>query len=209
MKKYFLFLPQQVVTISPGLRPLDRMELYTDTYYIQRIQAGDTACFACLLDKYSSPVHTLIFRVVRSREDAEELTQDVFMKVFKSLSSFKGDCGFSTWVYRIAYNTAISSVRKKKYEFLAIEETTLTNISEEEVCEMLGRTDTSGQIQRLDTALELLPPDERALILLFYMKEKTVEELAAITGLTASNVKVKLHRIRKKLFVLLKGMENE
>lgn len=185
------------------------MELYTDTYYIQRIQAGDTACFACLLDKYSRPVHTLIFKVVRSREDAEELTQDVFMKIFKNLSSFKGDCGFSTWVYRIAYNTAISCVRKKKYEFLAIEETTLTNISEEEVSEMLGRTDTSGQIQRLDAALEQLPPDERALILLFYMKEKTVEELAAITGLTTSNTKVKLHRIRKKLFVLLKGMENE
>lgn len=167
------------------------------------------ACFACLLDKYSRPVHTLIFKVVRSREDAEELTQDVFMKVFKGLSSFKGDCGFSTWIYRIAYNTALSSVRKKKHEFLAIEETTLTNISEEEVADMLGRTDSSEQIQRLDTALEQLPPEERALILLFYMKEKTVDELVTITGLTTSNVKVKLHRIRKKLFVLLKAMENE
>ena len=61
------------------------MELYTDTYYIQRIQAGDTACFACLLDKYSRPVHSLILKVVRNREDAEELAQDVFMKVFKHL----------------------------------------------------------------------------------------------------------------------------
>ena len=68
------------------------MELYTDTYYIQRIQAGDTACFACLLDKYSRPVHSLILKVVRNREDAEELAQDVFMKVFKHLSSFKGEC---------------------------------------------------------------------------------------------------------------------
>ena len=68
------------------------MELYTDTYYIQRIQAGDTTCFACLLDKYSRPVHSLILKVVRNREDAEELAQDVFMKVFKNLSSFKGEC---------------------------------------------------------------------------------------------------------------------
>lgn len=60
------------------------MELYTDTYYIQRIQAGDTTCFACLLDKYSRPVHSLILKVVRNREDAEELAQDVFMKVFKT-----------------------------------------------------------------------------------------------------------------------------
>ena len=109
------------------------MELYTDTYYIQRIQAGDVACFACLLDKYSRPINSLILKVVQNQEEAEELAQDTFMKVFKNLASFKGDCSFSTWIYRIAYNTAISSVRKKRYEFLAIEETTLENVSEEEI----------------------------------------------------------------------------
>lgn len=123
----------QVVTYLPGLRPLSTMELYTDTYYIQRIQAGDVACFACLLDKYSRPIHSLILKVVRSQEEAEELAQDTFMKVFKNLASFKGDCSFSTWIYRIAYNTAISSVRKKRYEFLPIEETTLEDVSEEEL----------------------------------------------------------------------------
>ena len=177
------------------------MELYTDTYYIQRIQAGDTACFACLLDKYSRPVHSLILKVVRNREDAEELAQDVFMKVFKHLSSFKGECSFSTWIYRIAYNTAISETRKKRHEFLAIEESVINNVSEQEVAEALDRTDSSDQIQMLDAALAQLPPDERAIILLFYMKEKTIDEVATITGLTASNIKVKLHRIRKKLFL--------
>ena len=73
--------------------------------------------------------------------------------------------------------------------------------------EMLGRTSTTEQLDKLEAALEQLPPDERALILLFYMKEKTVDELTVITGLGASNIKVKLHRIRKKLFVLIKGME--
>ena len=182
------------------------MELYTDTYYIQRIQAGDTTCFACLLDKYSRPVHSLILKVVRN---PEELAQDVFMKVFKNLSSFKGECSFSTWIYRIAYNTAISETRKKKHEFLAIEESVINNVSEQEVAEALGRTDSSDQIQMLDAALAQLPPDERAIILLFYMKEKTIDEVATITGLTASNIKVKLHRIRKKLFVVLKGMEEQ
>ena len=69
----------QVVTYLPGLRPLSTMELYTDTYYIQRIQAGDVACFACLLDKYSRPIHSLILKVVRSQEEAEELAQDTFI----------------------------------------------------------------------------------------------------------------------------------
>lgn len=185
------------------------MELYSDTYYIERIVAGDTGCFACLLDKYSRPVHSLIFKMVGNKEDAEELTQDVFLKVFRNLPSFKADCCFSTWIYRIAYNTAISRLRKKKQEFVAIEESLINNVSEEAVSEQLGCATPAEQLDRLEAALELLPPDERALVVLFYMKEKTIEELTTITGLSASNVKVKLYRIRKKLFVLIKGMEEQ
>lgn len=183
------------------------MELYSDTYYIKRIQEGDTAAFACILDRYSRPVHSLILKVVRSKEDAEELAQDVFLKVFRHLGSFKGDSSFSTWIYRIAYNTAISHTRKKKNEWLAIEESMIANVSEEEVKEALGQTDNSEQMAMLDAALEQLPPDERALILLFYMEGKSIEEIAVITELSVSNVKTKLYRIRKKLLVLIKEME--
>lgn len=147
--------------------------------------------------------------MVRNREDAEELAQDVFLKAFRSLSSFKGDCSFSTWIYRIAYNTAISGLRKKKYEFIAIEESQIENVPEEEIGEALGREELSGQLEKLDAALAQLPTDERALILLFYMKEKSVEELVSITGLSTSNVKIRLYRIRKKLLMLLKGMEEQ
>ena len=185
------------------------MELCTDTYYIQRILAGDTACFACLLDKYSRQVHSLILKVVRNREDAEELTQDVFIKTFRNLSSFKGDCSFSTWIYRIAYNTAISETRRKKQEFLAIEESLIENVSEEEVTDALGYNSLAEQIELLDAALAMLPPDERALIHLFYMKEKATDDIAIITGLSNSNVKTKLFRIRKKLFVCIKSMEEK
>ncbi|WP_280749314.1 sigma-70 family RNA polymerase sigma factor [Parabacteroides sp. PF5-9] len=182
------------------------MELYTDTYYIQRIQAGDTACFACLLDKYSLQVYTLIVRIVQNREDAEELAQDVFLKVFKNLSSFKGDSSFSTWIYRIAYNTAVSEMRKKRYEFLAIDEQLINNASENDIAEALNQTDANEQVEQLESALALLPPDERALILLYYMQQKSTEEIASIAELTVSNVKTKLYRIRKKLFVLLKNI---
>lgn len=185
------------------------MELYSDAYYIERVAAGDTGCFACLLDRYSRPVHSLILKMIRNKEDAEELAQDVFMKVFRNLPSFKADCSFSTWIYRIAYNTAISELRKKKQEFVAIEESQISNVSEEVVGELLGCTTVTEQLDKLEAALTLLPPDERALILLFYMKEKTVDELTVITGLSTSNIKVKLHRIRKKLFVLIKGMEDK
>jgi RNA polymerase sigma-70 factor (ECF subfamily) len=185
------------------------MELYTDIYYVKRIREGDADCFACLVDRYSRQVHSLILKVVDCREDAEELAQDVFMKVYKNISSFRENSSFSTWIYRIAYNTAISATRKRKPEFPAIEETQLNNVSEEEVAEMMGHTDTSAQVERLEKAVALLPPDERGIILLYYMQEKTVEELVGITGLTASNIKVKLFRIRKKLFVLLKELEEK
>lgn len=185
------------------------MESYSDTYYIQKTLDGETDSFAPLLTRYGPQVHALILRVVGNREDAEELAQDTFLKAFRHLPAFKGTCSFSTWIYRIAYNTAISHTRKKKTEVLAIEETLLDNVSEEQVTEALGHTDSSEQVRRLETALTLLPADERAIILLFYMKEKTVNDLVEITGLTASNLKTKLHRIRKKLFVLIKSMEEE
>jgi RNA polymerase sigma-70 factor (ECF subfamily) len=184
------------------------MELYSDTYYIQRIQAGDTASFACLLNKYSRPIHSLIFRLVRNREDAEELAQDVFMKVFKHLESFKGDSSFATWIYKIAYNTAISETRRRKHEFLAIEESMIENVSEERMADAMGQWSESEQTDHLEAALAALPPEERALVLFFYMEEKSVEETAHITGLSPSNVKTRLHRIRKKLFVLLTAMEH-
>ena len=183
------------------------MKVLTDTYYIERIQAGATECFAVLLERYSGSVYSLIVKIVGNREDAEELTQDVFLKVFRSISSFQGNSLFSTWIYRIAYNIAISATRKRKFEWLAIEETMIENVTENEVNDELEQLDNEEQLDRLEKAIAQLLPDERALVLLFYMQEKSVDEIALITRLTTSNVKTKLHRIRKKLVVLMKAME--
>lgn len=202
-------MPSSIVTSGAGLRPSYRMESYSDTYYIQQTLEGDIDSFAPLVNKYGSQLYSLIVRIVGNREDAEELAQDTLMKAFRHLASFKGDCSFSTWIYRIAYNTAISHTRKKKQELLAIEDAILSNVSEEEVSEALGQTDSSQQVQWLEEAIGLLPAEERAIILLFYMKKKTIDELVPITGLTPSNLKTKLHRIRKKLFALIKSMEEK
>lgn len=189
------------------------MELYSDTYYIQRVLAGDTDCFACLIDRYGQPIHALILKVVRNPEDAEELAQDTFLKAFKSLGTFKGDCGFSTWLYRIAYNTALSSLREKRPEYLMIDESTIEQVSgdtiEELVIDQLEESSMEERLQELERAMERLQAEERALLLLYYWQEKPVDEIARITGLSVANVKTKLFRTRKKLFVLLKTMEEE
>ena len=179
------------------------MNVLTDAYYIEKIQAGETECFAILLDRYSRPVFSLIVKIAGSREDAEELTQDVFLKAFRSLSSFQGNSLFSTWLYRIAYNVAISATRKKQYEWLTVEETMIENVPENEISDEVERLEKEEQLCRLEKALEQLLPDERALVSLFYMQEKQVDEIVSITGLSVSNVKTKLHRIRKKMLFLM------
>ena len=162
---------------------------YDKAHIIQDVLEGKTSRYEYFLDKYGQQVFTLIVRIVASQEDAEELTQDTFLKAFRHLSSFKAESNFSTWIYRIAYNTAISAVRKKKYDLFDMDDT-LNDESEE-------------QIAKLNKAMKKLDADERAVITLFYMEDKPVSEIALILGMTESNTKVKLHRIRKKLYVLI------
>lgn len=187
-------------------RPKDDMNKLDDIYYIKKILDGDTEFFARLVDRYSHRIYLLILRIVHRKEEAEEVTQDVFLKTFQVLHTFKGDCRFSTWLYRIAYTTAISATRKKRNEFLYIEDQTINNVVDSQVDETFDETNNSELLAKLEKAIELLPPDERGLISLFYMEEHSIEEIATVTGMTESNVKVKLHRIRKKLYVIVEDM---
>ena len=132
-----------------------------------------------------------------SESDAEELTQDTFLKAFQHLSSFNGKSQFSTWIYRIAYNTALTALRKKNIELTA-DEKLWNTISDTETDDLLDDT-SENQIEKLREALDRLPADERALITFFYEEEKNISEIAVITGQTEGNVKVKLYRLRKKL----------
>lgn len=175
------------------------MERLTEAYYIEKIQAGETEHFTVLLERYSQPVFSLIIRIIGNREDAEELTQDVFLKVFRSLGSFQGGSSFSTWLYRIAYNTVISATRKKKQLWLSLEESMVGDISLEEP-ELINNEEL---LACLENALQQLPPDDRGLVQLFYMQEKSIDEIGLITNLSIANVKTKLHRIRKKLFKMM------
>ena len=148
----------------------------------------------------------LVDRIVSCQEDAEELTQDVFLKAFQQLSSFKAESSFSTWIYRIATNVAISAVRKKRNDVLRLDDSVFANLSETQVDEAL-EDDSEEQMERLQQAMNQLEADERALITLYYLEEKPLAEVAFILGMTEGNAKVKLHRIRKKLYVLIKNQE--
>ena len=173
-----------------------------EAHIIKEILHGNTTLYEYFLDRYGQQVFVLIDRIVSCQEDAEELTQDVFLKAFQQLSSFKEESSFSTWIYRIATNTALSAARKRKHDTLHLDDAAYSNIPEEIIDEALDN-DSEEQLQRLSDAIEMLNADERALITLYYMNEKPVAEVAEILGLTVNNVKIKLHRTRKKLYLLM------
>ena len=179
------------------------MKAKEETLYIKRILNGETELFSFFLDRYSRPIYSLVVQIVSSPQDAEEIVQDAFLKAFRSLGSYRGDSSFSTWLYRIAYNMAVASTRKRKQEFFYIEENTINNVPDDEADTVLCPTDSEEQIMKLTQVIDLLHVEEKAIITLFYYEEKSIEETAEIMKLSVANVKVKLHRTRKKLYVLL------
>lgn len=129
---------------------------------ISSVLAGKTERFSYFLDTYGQQVFNLIVRMTGSPEDAEELTQDTFMKAFEHLSAFNGNSSFSTWIYRIAYNTTLSALRKKRNEVLSFDDKLWKSVSDTQVDEALD-TDSEEQIEKLQQALSTLPADEQAL----------------------------------------------
>lgn len=181
------------------------MTKLTEEDYIEKTLKGDSNAFAFLIDKYKDMVFTLAIKMVKNREVAEEVSQDAFLKAYKYLPKFKGDSKFSTWLYKIAYNTSLDAIKKKKSEYntIAIDEITINYIaSVETVLDGIERKERAGII---NNCLEQLPEDEKAILLFFYFKELSLKEIIEITSLSEANVKVKLHRARKKLLSIVKN----
>ena len=179
--------------------------LHNEKELIERITRGEIELFAHIAEHYAQAVHTLVVRIVGSREDAEELTQDVFVRVFEHLRFFNFNSSFSTWLYRIAYNHAISFARHKRQPLYVIDENRLRKVGDDEVEQMEATADNEQQIEALSRAINRLDAEERALITLFYYEQRPIGECAEIMSQSQSNIKVRLHRIRKKLYILIQN----
>jgi len=173
------------------------MKSPNDLICVQRIKAGDIRAFSTIVSNYRKMVFTIALKITDNREDAEDIVQEVFIKVFKSLNQFKKESEFSTWLYRIAYNTTISELRKRKLAYVSINDN--LNANDEPVTDEEELDSADIKLRHLDEALKKLPPDEIFLVTLYYFEEQSIEAISKISNLTVVNVKVKLHRIRKKL----------
>jgi RNA polymerase sigma factor (sigma-70 family) len=176
------------------------MKFQDDNETIERVLSGDVSAYSSLVEKHKNLVFSIVLKVVNNREDAEEIAQDTFLKAYQSLKNFERKSKFSTWLYRIAYNSAISKTRKKRIDMVAIEESVITNYSIDEVGRNLNEYEENDRQQILEKVLDRLPGEDNLLITLFYKNENSVEDISEITGLSVSNVKVRLHRIRKRLY---------
>mgnify|MGYP003294577716 CR=1 FL=1 len=172
---------------------------------IDRTIHGDDDAFAQLMERYASGVYVLIVRITRNEEDAEELTQDVLLRVFENLPYFNFKSSFSTWLYRIAYNCAISFARRKRQPLYPIEENRLRLVGDDDLERMEAASENEQQIEALTRAINRLDAEERALITLFYYEQRPIAECAEIMSQSQSNIKVRLHRIRKKLYILIQN----
>ncbi len=198
---YFL---KQSVTKTTFLKSYVYMTEINDLDCIIIILNGDTQKFSILVDRYKHMVYTLALRMVKNKETAEEISQDTFIKVYKSLNRFKGESKFSTWIYRIAYNNCMDTLRKTNRENNTV---SIHEYTENQISTLDNALDIMEQEERkhsIQNCLQLLPSEDSLLLTLYYYEELSLQEISKIINVTPNNVKVKLFRSRKKLTVIFK-----
>lgn len=180
------------------------MDKLSDQYYINQIMRGDTNVFSVLVDRYKEMIFTLALKMIKNREEAEEISQDTFVKVYNSLNKFKGDSKFSTWIYKITYNTCLDRLKKNKKEDCTISIDEFSDYLVKTMDNALSALEEKERKQTIQNCLNLLSREENVLLTLYYFDDQNLDEIAKIMDINSNNVKVKLFRSRKKLAVILK-----
>jgi RNA polymerase sigma factor (sigma-70 family) len=172
----------------------------TDKDIISRVLKGEQQLFAALVERYQNYVFTLVLRFTEIREDAEELSQDIFVKAYRSLADFRGDSKFSTWLYTIVRTSCITFLRKKKLDTTSIDnEKTFIQLENRESGFKANQVEAKSRQAMVNEAIALLSRDDAQIITLFYKAEQSLEEIGNIIGMEPNTVKVKLHRARLRL----------
>ncbi len=171
--------------------------------YIKKLAAGDPAALAYFLDTYRDMAFTIASRIVNNREDAEEVVQDAFVRACMAIGQFRQDAKFSTWFYRIVVNRALTKIKKTLMLTADTEVNELEDMASEDMESIYKRLGAAEQKKIIDSALQELVMEDRLLLTLYYLQEQSVEEIARVTGLVKENIKMRLHRARKKLYLVL------
>ena len=169
---------------------------------IRRILDGRSDEYGYFVKTYSTQVLDFVSRMVSDAGDAEELAQDAFVRAFRALAQFDGRSSWLTWVLRIAYHTALNHLKRQRLQWLSIDDMPLTDTPDDDLS-----TDREERIQQLDAAIDRLPADEQLLLHLYYYDDRPLRDIAYIMDAEPGLLATRLHRIRKKLLLMMK--ENE
>jgi RNA polymerase sigma-70 factor (ECF subfamily) len=171
-----------------------------DTEIISKVLSGDQQAYAALVNRYQSYVFTLALRFTKNREDAEEISQDIFVKAYRALADFKGTSKFSTWLYTIVNNTCITFLRKKRLQTHSLENEGVFEVADSQDSGLRANlVEQKSKVAMVNNAISLLNGDDAEIITLFYKSEQSLEEIAQILGLETNTAKVRLHRARTRL----------
>jgi len=184
------------------------MHAKNDTEWIRMVLRGEKGYFAFLVEKYQDKAYNLCYKILRNKEEARDSAQEAFIKAYEALPGFRLDSAFSTWFYRIIYNTCISKIRKERFNTgFEPEDAVWNDFSNDN--EAISNLNVEDMRKLLKGAYAVLNPDEIFLAEQFYREECSIEELAGMTGLTQSNIKVKLFRARQKMYEQIKSVLKE
>ncbi len=169
------------------------ISLQEENALIDQVLGGKQEAYARLVDQYKSYAFTIALKILNNRPDAEEAAQDGFIKAFHYLKSFNRKARFSTWLYRIIFNTAISYKRKNRHPMESLEHHDRGGDTDESALES---ADKSAFIAK---AMEQLNEADRMAIQLYYIREFSLEEVAEMMGQRMNTLKVRVHRARQRL----------
>ena len=177
---------------------------------IKNILAGNARAFEQLVLRHQDKIYGFVYNMVRNDMDAEEITQDVFVKAYRNLDRFKGDAKFTTWLFSIAHNTTASYYRKKRIQTNSLEDDSPAMGHESQMETSIESLKKEERDRFIHQAMEKMAPQQRMLIQLFYLDELSIKEIEDISGLNAGTIKTGLMRGRNRLYTLLQDiLENE
>ncbi len=172
----------------------------SDSEIISLVLKGDHNAYALLVERYKSYVFTLTLRFIKSREDAEEVAQDIFVKAYRSLADFKGTAKFSTWLYTIVNTTCITFLRKKRLDVKSLDDEKTFEVADSQDSGFrANQVEQKSRQNMVNKAITMLNHDDAEIITLFYKNEQSLEEIGEILGLEVNTAKVRLHRARARL----------
>lgn len=174
------------------------MKNLTDIEIIESVNRGNTADFSLLINRYKDKAFSMLKRMLKNNQDAEEVLQDCFLKAYQALGNFRQESKFSTWFYRIVYNSAISFLTSKRRRNEK-ELSSLDDFMELEDKESMIYAESDNVTRFVTSLVEQLPAKNAAIINMFYLDEMTIDEISKVTGQSLVNVKVILHRSRGAL----------